>query len=150
MSKKNLNSETRLKKNETIRASLKATHAKRESQDCCVVLFKISENKTPVTTMKAGKRLFAEKRWMTNYVIGRSNYDTSFDVFKFEFGTTVVHKDKDFNDVTEPIIMGSQIKQSVVSDIRQSIRSMSALKKAGHKIGKLKFVTELNYLRQKL
>ena len=149
MSKKNLNSETRLKKNETIKASLKATRAKRELQDCCVVLFKISESKTPVTTMKAGKRLFAEKRWMTNYVIGRSNDDTSFDVFKFEFGTTVVHKDKDFNDVTEPIMMGSQIKQSVVSDIRQSIRSMSALKKAGHKIGKLKFVTECNSIELK-
>lgn len=67
------------------------------------------------------------------------------DIFSYVPGKTVVHKDKDRNDVETPYrFIGSQVIQGVVAQVKSDIRALAAKKENGGKVGALKFVSEVN------
>ena len=96
--------------------------------------------------------MFVESKWIYNYLIGKMLND-SFDIFKYNSKDlkTITHKDKDLNDVEVNLkYTGSSIRQALVSRIQSQIKTLSSLKKSGHKVGKLKFKSQYNciYLKQ--
>lgn len=133
-------------KSEKIRQSLKETREKRLSQDCRVFELKIVKNKLSRKTKKYLTRLFLEAKWLYNYIL------TQEDVFKFDTKITsleILNKE----GLKEPRtleVISSQIKQGVHDRLCSSIKGLSASKKKGRRIGRLKFKSRIDsiYLKQ--
>ena len=124
----------RIDKNQSIRQSIKATHDKRKSQSCSVYKIKIQKNKLSKRQKQELKMLFVEAKWIYN--------DALNNVFGYTPSKTVNVKNKDgVIEERELKYLGSQMKQSIVANLKSSIKTLSTLKKRGKKIGKLKFIS---------
>ncbi|MFQ5978160.1 MAG: RNA-guided endonuclease InsQ/TnpB family protein [Candidatus Heimdallarchaeota archaeon] len=121
-------------KNRTIKATLAATKARRKTQVCRVYELKINRSKINATSRAHFARLFLEAKWFYNWVLSQP------DVFNVRttVQTVPVKVDEEFED-RELRCLSSQMKQGLVSQIHHAIRALAALKKNGHKVGKLKF-----------
>jgi putative transposase len=133
----------RLEKNNSIKLAMQATHTKRKNQVCSVYKVKIQENKLSKLQKEQLKMMFIEAKWLINSVLNSSekiwNYDTKSNKVQ------VRNKNLEF-ETREIKYLGSQMKQSVVSEMLASIKTLSTLKKKGKKIGKLKFRSECKSL----
>ena len=126
--------EQRILKNKNIALSVKATRAKRLNQICRVYTIKIDESRLSKLQKEQLKMLFVEAKWIYNYVL------SSDDPFNVKIGSAIVKKNKDFeNEEVELRYIGSQMKQSVVNQIKNQIKTLSKLKAKGHKIGQLRY-----------
>ena len=136
----------RLEKNKQIAQTMKETYTKRKSQDCKCFKFKIDKSNLSKTQVNQLKMQFVEAKWIYNYLISQD------DIFSFDYKnlSKITHKDKNKNDI-ETIIqyVGSSVKQSIIQDIINQIKGLSALKKKGYKVGKLKFKSEYNSINLK-
>ena len=69
---------------------------------------------------------------------GRNISEFSYKDFKF-----VVHYDKDKNEIVSEVKqLRTSMRDEVVIEVKNNIRSLSALKKKGKQVGKLKFESE--------
>ena len=135
----------KIDKNKKIANTMKETYAKRKSQICKCFKFKIDKSNLSKDQANRLKMLFVEAKWIYNYLLDK-------DVFHFDYKnlTTITHKDKDKNDIETKIqYVSSSIKQSIIQDIINQIKGLSALKKNGHNVGKLKYKTEYNSINLK-
>jgi putative transposase len=125
----------RLNKNQSIKQSIKATHDKRKNQVCSVYKVKIQENKLSKKQKEELKMLFVEAKWIYN--------DALNDVFNYISGRTVNVKNKEGEiELRELKYLGSQMKQSIISNLKSSIKTLSTLKKKGKKVGRLKYISD--------
>jgi putative transposase len=140
-----MNDELRLAKNKRISDSKKETLLKRESQVCRTFKVKIQESSLTKTQREQLKMIFVEAKWLANDILRTS--ENNPDAKIWEYATkkkTIVKKDKDFNDIEVSLqFIGSSMKQSVQSEMISNIRALSALKKNGNKVGRLKFKKEV-------
>ena len=84
-------------KNRRIADSMRATYAKREGQVCRVFQCKIQRNKLTAGQKEELKMLFVEGKWCYNAIL---NSGESSSIFDYDTKSkTVVHKDKDGNDI---------------------------------------------------
>ena len=128
-----------MSKNEQISKTLKETRLRRESQDAVVYELKIIKNKTSNKAKEKLNRLFLEAKWLYNYFLSlESIFDIDTKIKQVKCKTPEGLEDRDLN------IIGSQIKQSIVKRMQDSIKSLSSKKKKGARIGKLKFTSEIN------
>ena len=129
-----LDNDVRAAKNEKIVASYKETKERRKRQTPRVVDLKIVTNKLSSTQREALERLFVEAKWAYNDAIGSDN------VFKYQVPkkTVAVHTPNGVEQ-REFKVLGSQMKQSIVSGARSSVKTLASLKKKGKKVGRLKF-----------
>ncbi|MHA2494603.1 MAG: RNA-guided endonuclease InsQ/TnpB family protein [Candidatus Hodarchaeales archaeon] len=121
-------------KNQTIKATLAATKARRKTQVCRVYALKLNRAKMNTTSRAHLNRLFLEAKWFYNWVVSQPDV--------FEVDTTVKSVPVKVGDVFEerPLrCLSSQMKQGLVTQIQQAIRALAARKKKGHKVGNLKF-----------
>lgn len=138
----------RLEKNKKIRESFIETKQKRLSQSCHVFKMKIQSNKLSKVQQEFLKMMFVEAKWIINDII--SNSSDEHPIWKYKLTNEINKKDKDMNDVKVQLkYLGSQMKQNIVSDLISNIRTLSTLKKRGHKIGKLKFRKECKSINLK-
>lgn len=139
-----LSDDVRKSKNEKIAASFKATKERRKKQSPRVVDLKIITNKLSNTQSEALERLFVEAKWVYNDIVG------SEDAFSYQVPkkTVAVHTPEGIEQ-REFRFLGAQMKQSVVSGARSSIKTLSSLKKKGKKVGKLKFKSEYTSINLK-
>lgn len=113
---------------------MKATRAKRLNQICHVYMVKIDESRLSKLQKEQIKMLFVEAKWIYNFVLSSDN---PFDV---QIGKTIIKKNKNFEDEkVELRYIGSQMKQSVLTQIHNQIKGLSKLKSKGHKVGRLKY-----------
>lgn len=132
-----ISSEKQIKKNATIAASLAATRAKRKNQICRVFTLKIQDSKLSKQQHEALKMVFVEAKWLRNEIIA------SDDVFKNKPGKTVKVKLREEFEERPFLFLGSQIKQSVLEQVKNDVRALAARKRNGGKIGRLKFVSDV-------
>jgi len=128
-----------MSKNKAISNSLKETRLRRESQEAVVYEVKIIKNKISNKVKEKLNRLFLEAKWLYNYSLSLENIldvDTKTKQVQCKTPTGLENRDLE--------VIGSQIKQSIAQRIQDSIKSLSAKKKKGTKVGKLKFVSEVN------
>ena len=135
--------EQRLAKNASIKEAMKATHEKRKSQVCRVYMLKVQKNSLSARQKEDFRMLFLEAKWLYNDILNYGNVKGQ-SVFEYELGDDVEVKlpDGTFDPRTLSHI-GSQMKQSVYADLKSSIKSLARLKKTGHKVGRLKFKSEI-------
>lgn len=139
-----LSDDVRKSKNEKISASFKETKERRKKQTPRVVDLKIITNKISTTQREALERLFVEAKWVYNDIVG------SEDAFSYQVPkkTVAVHTPEGIEQ-REFKILGSQMKQSIVSGARSSIKTLASLKKQGKKVGKLRFKSEYTSINLK-
>lgn len=131
----------RLAKNNKIREKGKETRLRRASQTCFVRTVKIDESNLSKKQKEQLKMLFVEAKWLYNHIL---NYLENNDIRSFDTklkNVSVKTKDGAFVD-KELKYISSQMKQAVLASILNNIKSLSSLKKNGHKIGKLKYISE--------
>jgi putative transposase len=126
-------------KNENIKATLKATKAKRKTQICKVYEAKIDLSHLNHATKEHLNRLFLEAKWLYNNVLSQHNIFEMDDKIH-----EVLVKVKDIFEIRDLKYLSSQMKQSIISRAQDNIRGLSELKKKGHKIGKLKYKSEIH------
>ena len=143
-SPRDLSDDVRKAKNEKIAASRKATKERRKRQTPRAIDLKIVTNKLSSTQRELLERLFVEAKWVYNDIVG------SEDAFSYQVPkkTVAVHTPKGIEQ-REIKVLGSQMKQSIVSGACSSIKALSSLKKKGKKVGKLRFKSEYTSINLK-
>ena len=135
-------------KNMKIAKTMKATREKRVSQVCRVFQCKIQGNKLTARQKEELKMLFVEGKWCYNAIL---NFGGSSSIFDYDTKSkTVVHKDKDGNDIEcEYAYLPQSLRQTIHTQIKNSIRVLAVRKKKGLKVGPLKYISELKALEFK-
>ncbi|MBR0452100.1 MAG: transposase, partial [Oscillospiraceae bacterium] len=126
----------RLAKNRNIKETGKATRERRKDMLCRAFEVKVDFSKMPKSQRNDVNTLFREAKWFRNaYLADNDLSDKS---------KTVKVKVKDIFEERELTLLGSQIKQSIISEVKDSIRGLAVLKENGHKVGALKFKSVCN------
>jgi putative transposase len=125
-------------KSEAIKATLKATKTKRKTQTCRVYETKIDISHLNHATQEHLNRLFLEAKWLYNHVLSQQNIFEMDDKIH-----EVPVKVKDIFEIRDLRCLSSQMRQSIISRAQDNIAGLSELKKKGHKIGKLKYKSEV-------
>ena len=127
-----------LTKNETIKATLKATKERRKHQICRVFTVKIDRSHLNRQTKHQLKMLFLEAKWLYNHILAQHN------VFEMDYKIQeVVVKVKNRFELRILRHLSSQMKQSLIKRTLDNIRGLARLKANGRKIGALTFKTQV-------
>lgn len=130
----------RLAKNQRIKDTLTATRKRRSGMDCKVYSVKVSRSRLNGIQKESLARLFLEAKWVRNALIGSEDFTReSLKNFRDE---VPVHTPQGV-DIRPVTVLGGQIAQGVLSEIKTNLKQLSSLKKSGRKVGKLKFCTEV-------
>ena len=131
----------RLAKNRKIKETGKATRERRKDMLCRAFEVKVDHSKLSKSQRNDVNTLFREAKWFRNaYLADNDLSDKS---------KTVKVKVKDIFEERELTLLGSQIKQSIISDVKDSIRGLAVLKENGQKVGALKFKSVCNCVNLK-
>lgn len=147
-----MQNEAREAKNRQIAQTMKATFEKRSHQVCRVYTVKIQENKLSKLQQEQIKMMFVEARWLKNAILSWTKQNPENKVWKYDTKQkTVIHKDKDMNDVVSEFkYLPAQVKQCVQSEMIANIRTIITLQKKGLQHGgHLKFVKKVSALNLK-
>jgi len=126
-------------KNEAIKASLKATKARRTHQSCRVFTVKLDTSHLNAETLHHLRMLFLEAKWLYNHILAQPN------VFEVDYKLSAVPvKVKDTFERRQLSQLSSHMKQSLITRTRDNIRGLARLKEHGLKIGSLKFKSRVN------
>ena len=129
-------------KNLKIKDTLRATKERRSQMDCLVFSVKVQENRLSRAKEEKLNRCFLEAKWLRNAVVAA-------DSLSLEDTSHVQVKVKDTFEVREIKNLSSQMKQSVVDSVKTDVCNLSKAKKAGLKVGRLKFKHECNEINLK-
>ena len=131
----------RLAKNQKIKETGKATRERRKDMLCRVFEVKVDLSRMSKSQRNDVNTLFREAKWFRNaYLADNGLSDKS---------RSVKVKVKDVFEERELTLLGSQIKQSIISEVKDSIRGLAVLKEKGHKVGALRFKSVCNCVNLK-
>ena len=131
----------RLAKNQKIKETGKATRERRKDMLCRVFEVKADLSRMSKSQKNDVNTLFREAKWFRNaYLADNGLSDKS---------RSVKVKVKDVFEERELTLLGSQIKQSIISEVKDSIRGLAVLKEKGHKVGALRFKSVCNCVNLK-
>ena len=140
------NTEKQQVKNKAISDAIKRTKEKRQSQYCKVFKFKVHKDSLTKQQKEHLKMLFNEAKWVYNYLLAQmkdENYH--LDCYTYKELKSITKFDKDKNVVPINIThLGTSMMQSIIDQIKISLKSLKALKSAGYNIGALRFKSEYN------
>jgi putative transposase len=126
-------------KNETIKASLKATKARRTQQRCRVFEVKLDRSHLNQKTQEQLKRVFLEAKWLYNYLLSQPKVcDIDYKL------VAVPVKVKDVFELRELTHLSSHMKQSLIRRTIDNIKGLARLQANGHTIGRLNYKSEVN------
>ncbi len=115
------------------------TKQRRHKMTCIVYAVKVDTSKITQQTQKHLHNLFNEAKWMYNYVLDHKDISLASTTIK-----TVPVKTPEGVEQREFNYLSSQMKQGIKDRIFQNLMSLSALKKKGYKVGRLKFKGQIN------
>lgn len=137
------NDEARLRKNSQISETRKATKERRAQMKCQVFHLKITLNKTSRQSRDNLQQVFNQAKWVRNHILSLD------EISDYTPSKTVPVKTPEGYEERELTLLGSQVKQSVLEQIKGDIKALSAAKEKGRKVGKLKFVRSVDSLNLK-
>lgn len=121
-----------MSKSESIKKTLKATKERRKTQSCKVYTCKIDYSHLSNIKRQYINKLFLEAKWLRNYILGKG------DIFNsdYKYNTvTIVGKDKVIEERSIENL-SSQMRQSILDQIKSDIKGIAALKRKGFKVVK--------------
>ena len=133
--------EERQAKNNRIREQGQLTREKRKGQICRVYRVKIDISHLNEAQKTHLKMLFVETKWLYNDAL---TFSHDHDINDYDTTIQTVHGlDKDKQPVTHELeYLGSQMKQSVIQIIKNSMKGLAVLKKHNHIVGSLRYKSE--------
>ena len=131
----------RLAKNQKIKETGKATRERRKDMLCRVFEVKVDLSRMSKSQRNDVNTLFREAKWFRNAYLADNGLSDKSRCVKV--------KVKDVFEERELTLLGSQIKQSIISEVKDSIRGLAMLKEKGHKVGDLKFKSVCNCVNLK-
>jgi putative transposase len=121
-------------KNKKIKESLAQTKSRRLLLLCKVYKLKIDLSRLSKQTKEHLNLLFLQAKWFRNAIL------SSEDIFSFDTKVKEVQvKVGDCFEQRSLSVLSSQMKQSILTQIKSDISGLSSKKKKGHQVGKLKF-----------
>ncbi len=111
-----------------------ATKEHRKTMRCQVFQIKVDRSKLSEPVLKHLNKLFNEAKWLYNYIISQADIGQASTTIK-----TVPVKTPDGMDYRDFKYLSSQMKQGIKERIFNNLKSLSALKKNGTRVGRLKF-----------
>lgn len=142
-----MDQEAHLAKSKAIAETLKATKAKRKTQICKVREMKVIKNKLSKEQAEHLRLLFLEAKWFYNYML--ANPSLRNDIGAKLKVVSVKLPDGTFEQ-RELKHLSGQMKQSIASNINQSIKTLAKLKAKGiQQPGALKFKSQLTTIELK-
>ena len=131
----------RLDKNKRIAQTRKETRKRRKNMDILVRTVKIQRNKLSSSQREKLDRLFLEGKWLYNTALAHNQFDESF---RKNLNHTAEVKLPNGDIETRNLeVLGGQLQQGVLTRMRNNLKGLAALKKKGHKVGNLKFTSEM-------
>ena len=131
----------RVAKNQKIKETGKATRERRKDMLCRVFEVKVDLSRMSKSQRNDVNTLFREAKWFRNAYLADNGLSDKSRCVKV--------KVKDVFEERELTLLGSQIKQSIISEVKDSIRGLAMLKEKGHKVGALKFKSVCNCVNLK-
>jgi len=119
--------------------SILATRLKRKSQTCKVFEIKVDKSHLSKKSIDHLYALFKEAKWFYNYCISQEDINEADTTLK-SVPVKVVNNFENRSFVT----LKSHMKQGIKKRIFTNLKSLSSRKKNGHRVGKLKFKSQLN------
>ena len=110
-------------KNEVIKASVKATKARRRHQACRVFTVKLDRSHLNRETLHQLSMLFLEAKWLYNHILAQPN---AFEVASKL--SAVLVKVKEAFELRHLSHISSHMKQSLIRRTRDNIRGLARLK----------------------
>jgi len=124
-----------------IRATRALTREKRAGQSCRVFTLKIQANKLTVEQRDALRLAFLQAKWLRNHIVGLES------ISDFVPAKTVPVRLPDGSaEARELSFLGSQVRQSILSQVWNDVLALSRKKARGGKVGRLKFKSSVNSL----
>lgn len=140
---KNLSDEARLAKNARIRDAGKATRARRAKMECIVRKMKVDRSHLNNKQEEAINRLFLESKWLANSCIANERFDNGYLkelAGKVQVKTPAGMEERKF------LVLSGQLSQSVIRDLKYSLKSLAKLKSKGKKVGRLRYRKQVRSL----
>ncbi|EPD32942.1 hypothetical protein HMPREF9306_01250 [Propionimicrobium lymphophilum ACS-093-V-SCH5] len=137
----NLSDEDRLAKNARIKATIAATKARRAKMDCRTFQIKVDASHLSHAQREAIARMFLEAKWLKNSCIANSRFDRAY---LKELGGQVQVKTPAGMEAREFKVLGGQLAQAIVDELRSNLKALAVLKAKGHKVGRLRFRRQVN------
>ena len=122
--------EQRLNKNKNIGLSMAATRAKRQNQVCRVYTVKIDQSRLSSKQKEQLKMLFVESKWIWNNCVTYFNDNGTLDGFNLKQDMIVKMPDGTF-ETRKLNYLGSQMKQSIVTQFKANVKTCFKLLKQG-------------------
>lgn len=136
-------------KNLKIKESFLKTREKRQTQDCRVFSIKIQNNKLNQIQQEQLKMLFVEAKWLKNNILNHFEQNHNFDYPSNRIYIIKKNLDGSFEQ-KNLVYLGSQMKQSVYTDIISNLKTLHSLKARNkQKAGKLKYCSEYKSINLK-
>jgi putative transposase len=130
-------------KAEKIKQAIKETKERRKNLVPVIYQLKI-QNLSKTKEEKLG-RVFLEAKWLYNWTVA--------DISRINISTKKIKevevKVKNEFEKREIKYLGSQLKQAIQERIKNSLKSLKALKENGHKVGRLKFKKSISSINLK-
>lgn len=122
-------------RNKRISITRQSTLQRHKAMRCKTYALKIDKSHLSDATVETFTRLFLEAKWLYNHLVA------SDDVFHADYKSQVVKvKSKEGRfEAREIRCLSAQMRQGIIERTRNSILSLSGLKRSGHPVGKLKF-----------
>ena len=142
-----ISAEAQLAKNRKIAQTRQATKKRRQFQAAKTYQLKIVANKLSVKQEYALDQAFLQAKWFINDVIDHledgklSNYVSSTKEVNVRLGS-----DSDEYDERNLTHLAAQVKQAIVDRIGDSLSALKALKGNGRRVGRLRYVKEVDSL----
>ncbi len=141
MARKELSSEERQK----IKDSLKATRERRKTQVLKVFELKVNCHHTSKETFRKLNDCFKQSKWVYNDMLNFGNTEEN-NIFDYEYldHKIITRIDKNGNKINEILTFGSVYHRALIKQVKTNIINLAKAKEKGLKVGKLKFVSEIN------
>ena len=110
--------------------------ARRAKMGCFTRKIKIDRSHLSKKQEETIARLFLECKWLANSCIANERFDN--DYLK-ELGGKVQVKTPEGMEEREFLVLGGQLSQSVIRDLKYSLKSLAKLKSKGKKVGRLRY-----------
>ena len=110
------------------------TKERRNTMFCQVFQVKVDRSKLSTPNLKHLNKVFNEAKWLYNHILSQENIGLASTTIK-----TVPVKTPDGVEYRDFEYLSSQMKQGIKDRIFNNLKGLSALKKSGTRVGRLKF-----------
>ena len=124
-------------KNQRIKETLIATKARHSNMDVKTFEVKVVSSKLSNEQNRQVNQYFKEAKWLRNHFLADlDNADCKANIVNIKVKDNIETRTLD--------ILGSQVKQNILKNLKSEIKGLSTTKSKGNRIGKLKFKSVCN------